>query len=144
MNMFHINNLDCFRFLPTLILPQRLRAIRFLHISVYLKEFPQTSASSGTVNYNYNDLWQTALSMRGLHKLHVQITAPAIREVMWKNNEAAWLEPTKSFMHLKAFKLFLPISAAWLSSDVNVGYCDIKPIQGHTTSQVLFCHGSCN
>ncbi len=111
-NTFDTSNPDVIAYLPSLLLPQRLHAIRSLRFYWSLTRAPTTAKDQGERSFRYNDdvwqnIWRNLASMRGLSDLVVGIHIPFIWQTQWTQREVAILAPVKAVTRPACFEMIL-------------------------------------
>ncbi|KAL2054458.1 hypothetical protein ABVK25_005206 [Lepraria finkii] len=112
-NMFKILNEDCLSYLPQLLLPQRINAIRYIRFEWFLKHAPdaETHQSKKDAAHNFviwKTVWQNLASMQGLEHLWIELDIDKTWKHEWMEQQSTVFEPVKAVTRPKYFKLIIP------------------------------------
>ena len=112
-NTFQVDNLHLFKYLHTLILPQRLQAIKRLVLILEFAQFPLSANEMETNGQSQAMVWNILSRMEGLREVHLHLQAVEIDERMWRDDSScreALSTQTKPLVErLDVFEVWLPV-----------------------------------
>lgn len=125
-NLFHLNNLSTFLWLPTLMLPSRLNSIRTLVLVLDFKAFPMRVNSQEAIDFAA--LWKALAAMPGLKRVYVHIAARDAWEKLWIEEKEGWVQRKEALdmvrplvQRLDVVQVFLPLGERALGDVVERG-----------------------
>ena len=112
-NTFKILNEDCLSYLPQLLLPQRINAIRYICFEWFLKHAPDVESHQSKKDAAHNfvawkTIWQNLASMQSLKHLWIELDIDKTWKHEWMERQSTVLEPIKAVTRPKHFKLIIP------------------------------------
>lgn len=112
-NTFQLDNLHLFRYLYTLILPQRIQAMQNLVLILRFDKFPLAPNVTEDNELSQAMVWKTLLEMKGLQAVHVHLQAAETDDRTWRDDsncrEALRSQIKPLAERLVIFRVWLPV-----------------------------------